>query len=175
MVAYEGQSLFKKTNKQNLNCEIKQNLSYEIKQNLSFEKKQNLTFKIKQVSPALFGKLEKSALIWRKNALIVVICGYNFSFRMKILRVSRGKTHRFFTCGAFLSRVVGECLSKCSNSKKIPLPYKNSWLRAWMHLADYLQNFAGHVAIIWIMWPHNFVQIVAGKSAFVQNNAGTQP
>ena len=72
--------------------------------------------------PALFRKLKKSALIWRKNVLIVVIYGYNFSIKMKFLRVSRGKTRRFFPCGAFLSRVVGECLSKCPNSKKTPLP-----------------------------------------------------
>ena len=53
-------------------------------------------------------KLEKSALIWRKNALIVVIYGYNFSFKMNFLRVSRKKNRRLFPCGAFLSRVVGE-------------------------------------------------------------------
>ena len=72
--------------------------------------------------PALFRKLKKSALIWRKNVLIVVIYGYNFSFKIKFLRASRGKACRFFTCGAFLSRVVRECLSKCPNSKKTPLP-----------------------------------------------------
>ena len=66
-----------------------------------------------EVSPALFQKLEKSALILRKNALIVVIYGYNFSFKMRFLRVSREKNRIFFLCGAFLSRVVGECLSKC--------------------------------------------------------------
>ena len=60
-----------------------------------------------EVPPALFRKLEKSALIWRKNALIVVICEYNFSFKMKFLRVSRGKTRRVFFGGVFLSRVVG--------------------------------------------------------------------
>ena len=43
-----------------------------------------------------------------KNALIVVIYGYNFSFKMNFLRVSRKKNRRFFPCGAFLSRVVGE-------------------------------------------------------------------
>ena len=30
-----------------------------------------------------FKNWKKSALIWRKNAQIVVICGYNFSFKMK--------------------------------------------------------------------------------------------
>ena len=64
-----------------------------------------------EVSPALFRKLENSALIWRKNALIVVSYGYNFSFKTKFLRVSSGKTRRFFPCGAFVG--VGECLSKC--------------------------------------------------------------
>ena len=39
-----------------------------------------------------------------------------------ILRVSRRKTGDFFPCGAFLSRVVDECLSKCPNSEKTPLP-----------------------------------------------------
>ena len=77
-----------------------------------------------EVSPALFQKLEKCALIWRKNVLIVVIYGYNFSFKMKFLRVSRGKTGRSFPCGAILSLVLGECLSKLPNSKKIPLPQK---------------------------------------------------
>ena len=42
----------------------------------------------REVYPALFQKLEKSALIWGKNALIVVIYGQNFSFKMKSLRVS---------------------------------------------------------------------------------------
>ena len=60
-----------------------------------------------EVSLALFRKLEKSALTWRKNALIVVIYGYSFSFKMKflILRVPGGKSRRFFPCGAILSRV----------------------------------------------------------------------
>ena len=68
------------------------------------------------VSPALFRKLEKSALIWRKNALIVVIYGYNFSLKTKFSRVSRRKTCILFHLGAFFSRVVGECLSKCPKS-----------------------------------------------------------
>ena len=54
-----------------------------------------------KVSPAFFWKLEKSALIWGKNAQIVVIYGYNFSIKMKFLRVSRGKTRRFFSAGPF--------------------------------------------------------------------------
>ena len=48
-----------------------------------------------EVSPALFQKLEKSALILSKNALIVVISELNFSFKMQFLRISRKKTGDF--------------------------------------------------------------------------------
>ena len=77
-----------------------------------------------EVSPALFQKLEKSPLICGKKCSD---CGHlwvKFSFKMHILRVSRRKNRRFFPCEAFLSCVVGECLSKYPNSKKTPLPYK---------------------------------------------------
>ena len=43
------------------------------------------------VSPALFRNLEKIALILGKNALITVIYGLNFSFKMQLLRVSGRK------------------------------------------------------------------------------------
>ena len=43
---------------------------------------------------------------------------------MKYLRVSKGKTRRFFPCGAFFSHAVGEYSSKFPNSKKNPLPWK---------------------------------------------------
>ena len=43
---------------------------------------------------------------------------------MKFLRVSRWKNGNFFLCRAFLSCSVGECLSKCPNSKKTSLPWK---------------------------------------------------
>ena len=41
-----------------------------------------------EVFTDFFSKIGKSALIWRKSAMIVVIHGYNFSFKMKFLRVS---------------------------------------------------------------------------------------
>ena len=75
-----------------------------------------------EVSPALFEKLEKRALICGKKCLN---CGHlwvKFSFKMQFLRVSRRKNQRFFPCRDFLSCVLGECLSKCPNSKKTPLP-----------------------------------------------------
>ena len=75
-----------------------------------------------EVPPALFQKLEKSALILGKNALIVVIYGLNFSFKMQFLRVP-GINPEVFPCRAkFLSRVVHDYLSKCPNPKKTPLP-----------------------------------------------------
>ena len=75
-----------------------------------------------EVSPALYQKLEKSPLIWRKIVLIVVIHGYNFSFKTRFLRVSRRINQKSFPCGTILSRAVGGCLSKCPNSKKTLLP-----------------------------------------------------
>ena len=48
-------------------------------------------------------------------------------FKMQFLRVSRWKK-RFWSCRAFLFRVLSESLSKWSNSKETPL----SWLRAYV-------------------------------------------
>ena len=75
-----------------------------------------------EVSPAVFQKLEKSALICGK---ICPDCGnlwIKFLFKMQFLRVSRQENQRLLPCGTFLSCVVGECLSKYPNSKKTPLP-----------------------------------------------------
>ena len=74
---------------------------------------------------SIIGK--KCPSLWKKNASIVVIyCCHPLwpPFKMQYLRVSRQKNQRFFPCGAFLSCVVDECLSKCPNSKKTPLPSK---------------------------------------------------
>ena len=57
--------------------------------------------KIAKVSPALVKKLSKSALIWRKNALIVVICWLNFSFKMQFLIVSKRKSQEFISMVLF--------------------------------------------------------------------------
>ena len=82
----------------------------------------------REVSPALFHKLEKSALICGKKCPDCCHQWVKFSFKMQFsskmqfLRVSRRKKRRFFTGGAFLSCVLGECLSKCPISKKTPLP-----------------------------------------------------
>ena len=57
--------------------------------------------------------------MWRKNALIVVIYGLNFSFKMQFLIVSNN-----FSVRRLLFRVVHDSLPKCPNSKKTPLAYK---------------------------------------------------
>ena len=78
----------------------------------------------REVSPALFQKFEKNALICGKKC---PDCGHlwvKFSFKMQFLSVSQQKNRRFLPCGAFLFCVVGGYLSKCPNSKKTPLPKK---------------------------------------------------
>ena len=83
-----------------------------------------------EVSPALFQKLGKSALICGKKC---PECGHlwvKFSFKMQFLRVSRRKIRIFFPCGAFLSSVIGEFYRSALISRKLPA-LKNSWLRAW--------------------------------------------
>ena len=54
-----------------------------------------------EISPALFQKLEKSALILGKNALIIVIYGLNLSFKMQFLRVFRRKIRICFPTETF--------------------------------------------------------------------------
>ena len=41
---------------------------------------------------------------------------------MQLLSVSGEKTRTVFPVGQFFLVVVGECLAKCPNSKKTPLP-----------------------------------------------------
>ena len=64
--------------------------------------KDNIIIIVKKRSPLPFlHKLEKSALILGKNALIAVIYGVNFSFKMQFLRVFRRKNRRFFPAWPF--------------------------------------------------------------------------
>ena len=53
---------------------------------------------------------------------------------MQFLRVSTRKNGRLFACGAFLSCVVDECLSKCPNSTKTPLPWKIQGTRLFVEV-----------------------------------------
>ena len=76
------------------------------------------------VSPALFLKLEKSALIFWENALIVVIYVLNFSFKMQFLRVSRRKNRRFFPAETFFLVLYMIAYQSALISRKLPCPKK---------------------------------------------------
>ena len=52
-----------------------------------------------EISPVLSRKLEKSSLIFGKNALIVAIYGLNFSFKIHFLSYSRRKNPKSFPGG----------------------------------------------------------------------------
>ena len=69
--------------------------------------------------PCPFSKIGRKCPNLGKYALIVVIYGLNFSFKMQFFRVSRKKD--IFFCKVFLSCVVVDCLLMCRNSKKNPL------------------------------------------------------
>ena len=64
--------------------------------------------------PCPFSKIRKSAPIFGKNALIVIIYGLDLSFKMQFLRVPGEKTGD--------SPFINDCLSKCVDSKKTLLP-----------------------------------------------------
>ena len=70
-----------------------------------------------EVSPALSQKFEKNAQVLVKCALIVAIYGFNFSFKMQFEK----KTEIFLLRPFFLELYI-KFLSKCTNSKKPPLP-----------------------------------------------------
>ena len=77
-----------------------------------------------EVFPALFQKLEKSALILRKNALIVIIFGLNYSFKMQFLRVSRRRNHIFFPAAPFFLVLYMIVYQSALIPKKHPCPKK---------------------------------------------------
>ena len=52
--------------------------------------------------PCFFQKIGQKCPNSGKNALIMVIYGLNFSFKMQFLRVSRRKKQRFFATGPFV-------------------------------------------------------------------------
>ena len=76
-----------------------------------------------EVSPALFQKLEKSALILEKNALIVSILGLISHFKCGFKSFQERKKHIFLPVGLFLHVLWMKCLSTCPDSEKTPLPW----------------------------------------------------
>ena len=71
-----------------------------------------------------FSKIGKSVLILRKSALVISIYVLNFSFKILFLRISKRKNPKFFPTRPFFLMLLMKYLSKCSNSKKIPLLWK---------------------------------------------------
>ena len=74
------------------------------------------------VSPTYFQTSGKKCRNLGENALMAVIYGLNFPFKVQFLRVSWRKNRIFFLCETILFRAVNDCLSKYPNSKKTPLP-----------------------------------------------------
>ena len=131
-------------------------------------------------------KLEKIALISRKNALIVVIYGLNLSFKMQFLRVSSSKNDRFFLRGLSFSccrsshprcsvkkgvlrnftKFTGKQLSLCFNNKvaglsSATLLKKKLWYRCFP------VNFANQRALISrkLPWSKKFLVMLLGLNS----------
>ena len=77
-----------------------------------------------EVSSAFFQKLEKSAPFLGKNALIVVICGLTFSFKIQVLKVSRRKNRKFFSVKPFFLVLYMIVYPSALISRKLPCPKK---------------------------------------------------
>ena len=75
--------------------------------------------------PCLFSKIgEKCPNFWKKNALIVVIYGLNFLFKMQFLRASRTKNRRFCSVGPFFLVSLMNVYRSALIPRKPPCPKK---------------------------------------------------
>ena len=84
-----------------------------------------------KVSPVLFQKLEKSALICGKKC---PDCGHlwvTFSFKMQFLRVSRRKKPNIFSLRGLSFLCCRWTFIEMPEFQENFLALKNSWLRAW--------------------------------------------
>ena len=66
-------------------------------------------------------KLDKSVLTWRKNTLIAVISGLNFSFKTQLLTVFWRKSEEFFPMAPFFFVLYMIAYQSVPNPKKTPL------------------------------------------------------
>ena len=73
--------------------------------------------------PYPFSKLEKRALILGKNAMIVVIYGLNFSFKMKFYGGLHEEKLEIFPCGSFFLVLY------IIDYQSTPIPRKLSYLK----------------------------------------------
>ena len=75
--------------------------------------------------PCLFSKIgEKRPNFWKKNALIVVIYGLNFLFKMQFLRASRTKNRRVCSVGPFFLVSLMNVYRSALIPRKPPCPKK---------------------------------------------------
>ena len=100
----------------------------------------------KEVSPALFWKLEKIALILGNNALIAVIYGLNFSFKVQFLKGSRRKKNflarpSFFLLYMIIYRSVRISRKQLSPKKILVTP-----------LVMIMRMMSNRVAVTMRMW-----------------------
>ena len=96
----------------------------------------------------------KSALIWGKNAQIMVIYGLNFSYKMQFFRLSRRKNLRLFRAGPFFL-VLYVIHYQCSLiPRKLPYP-KNILVastRVGLNCRITRRNCAKLCRLIWQHW-----------------------
>ena len=85
--------------------------------------------------PCPFPKIKKSALNLEKNALTLVICGLNFSFKMQFLRVSRRKNRRFFPVEHFFFVLYMIIYQRALIPSKLPCPKKLVTPWSWLLLS----------------------------------------
>ena len=75
---------------------------------------------------------------WKKNVLIVVIYGLNFSFTMQFLRVFRINSRRFFPAGPFFLALYMIIYQSDLILKKLPCPKKFLVTRLNLSVENYL-------------------------------------
>ena len=74
--------------------------------------------------PSSFSKIGKKCPNLGKKCPDCIPLWAKFNIQNAIFKSFQAKKPKIFPCGIFLSRVVGECLSKCPNCKKTTLPSK---------------------------------------------------
>ena len=108
-----------------------------------------------EVYHALFQELEKSVLIFGKNAQTVINYGLNSSFKMQFLIKSfQEKKPLIFLCGAFFSRLFMIVYQSALIPRKLPCPKK--FLDVHLNVATlkhnviiiYSKNFSTHIFLL---------------------------
>ena len=104
--------------------------------------------------PCSFSKIGKKCSNLEKNSVIVAIYGYNFSFKMRYLSVSRRKTHNFFPAEPFFLVLQVNVYHSALIRRKLPCPkkflvtrlllwpsyFQISYLHLWNQVPDSIKN-----------------------------------